>query len=199
MELVAADRRRIAADLHDTIEQHLAGVKILLSAAVKPENVPEETRKVLDSAADLLIHAKGEVRAAVMDLRGDGAGATLEASLREMAKSGAAAFRFKLRGLPAHLEASRERNLLMIVREAVTNALKHGKAKTIIIACDPIEHGFALTVANDGVPFDREAALGAATGHFGLAGMDERAHRGKFRLSFAMAKGWTQVRIEVKS
>ena len=199
MELVAADRRRIAADLHDTIEQHLAGVKILLSAAVKPENVPDETRKVLDRAAELLIHAKGEVRAAVMDLRGDGAGATLEEALREIAKSGASAFRFKLRGLPAHLEATRERNLLMIVREAVTNAIKHGKAKTIVIASDPVEHGFALTVANDGEPFDREAALDTATGHFGLAGMEERAHRGKFRLSFATGKGWTKVRIEVES
>ena len=199
MELVSADRRRIAADLHDTIEQHLAGVKILLSAAAKPENVPDETRKVLDRAAELLIHAKGEVRAAVMDLRGDGAGATLEESLREIAKSDAAAFRFKLRGLPAHLEAARERNLLMIVREAVTNAMKHGRAKTIVIASDPIEHGFALTVANDGEPFDREAALGAATGHFGLAGMDERAHRGKFQLSFGRDGRWTEVRIEVKA
>ena len=92
----------------------------------------------------------------------------------------------------------------MIVREAVTNALKHGKAKNIAIVSDPIEvshrggQGFALRVLNDGEPFEREKALGPQTGHFGLAGMEERAHKSGFKLSFGMEGRWTCVRLEVK-
>lgn len=199
MELVAADRRRIAADLHDTIEQHLAGVKILLSAAAKPAGVPPETRKVLHSAAELLIHAKGEVRAAVMDLRGDGKDATLAAALREIAKSGAADFRLRLAALPEWLEPARQRNLVMIVREAVTNALKHGQAKTIAMVADSGESGFVLRVLNDGEKFDADKALGAATGHFGLSGMRERAHHSDFDLSFVSDGKWCGVKIAVSS
>ena len=81
----------------------------------------------------------------------------------------------------------------MIVREAITNAVKHGKAKNIALVAD----GFVLRVLNDGEPFDAEVALGPETGHFGLAGMQERAFRSRFKLSFGQEGKWVSVRIEV--
>lgn len=105
--------------------------------------------------------------------------------------------RMSLRGLPDNLGSSRTQNLVMIVREAVTNAVKHGKAKTIAIVCDPVENGFVLRILNDGEPFDRSTALGPETGHYGLAGMEERAKRGNFKLSFGSDGKWTQVKLEV--
>ena len=204
-EVVAAERRRMAADLHDTIEQHLAAVKILLTCAVKPEGVPEETKKVLEKAAAMLIHAKGEIRSTIMDLRSDGQEEKgLETHIREMAiplRHGGVSVRSLLRGVPAKLGSARFGDLLLIVREAVTNAVKHGKARTVVIVSDPMEtgSGFVLKVLNDGAPFDFESALGPETGHFGLFGMRERALRSCFGLEFGRDGKWTVVRLEVPS
>ena len=61
----------------------------------------------------------------------------------------------------------------------------------------PKSRGFVLRVLNDGVPFDRAAALGPSTGHYGLAGMEERARQGNFTLSFGREDRWSFVKVEV--
>ena len=71
--VLAAERRRLAGDLHDTIEQHLAGVKILLTCALSGEGTEDARRAYLKEAAQMLIHAKNEVREVVMNLRNDDA------------------------------------------------------------------------------------------------------------------------------
>ena len=200
---VALERQRMAADLHDTIEQNLAAVKILLTCAAKPAGVPDETKKVLEQAAAMLIHAKGEVRSTIMNLRSAGEeGKGLSDHLREMADSlrcGGVSVKVLLRGVPERIDAARLGDVLLIVREAVTNAVKHGKAKTIVIVSDPIpgRSGFVLKVLNDGAPFDVDSALGPETGHFGLAGMRERAARSGFALEFVRDGKWMSVRLEV--
>ena len=199
---VAADRQRMAADLHDTIEQHLAGVKILLTCALKPAGVPEETKKVLEKAAAMLIHAKGEVRSTIMNLRSAGLeGKGFEEQIKEMAaplRHGGIAVKILLHGLPEKMDSARLGDLLLIVREAVTNAIKHGKAKKVLIVSDPMDGGgFVIKVLNDGAPFDVNAALGPETGHFGLAGMRERALRSGFTLEFGRESEWVAVRVEV--
>ena len=101
-------------------------------------------------------------------------------------------------GPPDKMDSARLGDLLLIAREAVTNAIKHGKAKTVVIVSDPMEGGgFVLRVLNDGASFDVNAALGPETGHFGLAGMRERALRSGFALEFAREGEWTAVRVEV--
>ena len=199
---VAVERQRMAADLHDTIEQHLAGVKILLTCAMKPEGVPAETKKVLEQAAAMLIHAKGEVRSTIMNLRGADDGKSLEDHFREMVsplRHGGVAVKVLLRGVPERMDAARLGDLLLVAREAVANAVKHGKAKTLVVVSDPMSgaDGFVLRILNDGEPFDASGALGPETGHFGLAGMKERASRSGFALDFLVDGKWTVVKVEV--
>ena len=114
-------------------------------------------------------------------------------------RHGGIAVKTLLRGLPEKMDSARLGDLLLIARESVTNAIKHGKAKTVVIVSDPMEGGggFVLKVLNDGAPFDVNAALGPETGHFGLAGMRERALRSGFTLEFAKDGEWTAVRVEV--
>jgi len=199
---VALERQRMAADLHDTIEQHLAGVKILLTCAMKPEGVPQETKKVLEQAAAMLIHAKGEVRSTIMNLRSAGDDKSLADHFQEIAESlrrSGLSVKVLLRSVPERIDAARLGDLLLITREAVTNALKHGKAKTVVIVSDPMPdgEGFVLKILNDGAPFDPENALGPETGHFGIAGMKERASRSGFMLNFLVDGKWTVVKVEV--
>jgi signal transduction histidine kinase len=54
-------------------------------------------------------------------------------------------------------------------------------------------------VLNDGEPFDAAAALGPESGHFGLAGMRERAKRNGMRISWGVEGRWTSVEVEVAS
>ena len=76
------------------------------------------------------------------------------------------------------MDAAAMRDLSLIVRESIGNAVKHGGAKKIAISSDPLEGGgWRLRISNDGTPFDPATAPGAKEGHFGLEGMKQRARR----------------------
>ena len=205
LEVLAKERSRIAADLHDSLEQHLAGAKIRISAAVMAlEKNPAKTREFLKGAAEVLAMAKTEVRDAVMNLRVDmESEATLSDELRLMAsrisESGAARVRTALSSLPSSLSASVRFDLVSIVREATTNAVKHGKAKNIALVADKTPGGFSLKILNDGEAFDPETALGPEAGHYGLDSMRMRAARSGLKLTFVKTGRWCGFQVEGKS
>ena len=202
-EVVAVERRRMAADLHDTIEQHLAGANLIAAGVLAIEEVPEEVKSAMKTMAGILANAKAEVRSAVLNLRGEGGvSQSLEESISGMVaalrKTGMKA-RKMLRGLPASMPEGMLADLVLIMREAVTNAVKHGKAGTVVFTADPLpEGGFAIMVLNDGAPFDVDRALGPETGHYGLSGMKERALRNHLSLSWGRDGRWTYVRIAAR-
>ena len=202
-ELVAAERRRMAADLHDTIEQHLAGANLLAAGVLALDDVPPDVVEAMKTLSGLLANAKAEVRSAVMNLRMEGSeDRSLELEigsiLSDVTKTGVKTRRL-LRGLPENLPAGAKQDLVMIAREAVTNAIKHGKARTIVATADPREEGgFTLTISNDGEPFDITQSLGPESGHYGLAGMKQRALRNHFEIEWRTEGRWTQTRIEVR-
>ena len=197
---VAAERRRMAADLHDTIEQHLAGANLIAAGVLAIEDVSEDVKSAMKTLTGILANAKLEVRSAVLNLRGDGGvSQSLEESISGMVaalgKTGVTA-RKMLRGLPESMPEGMLADIVLILREAVTNAVKHGKAGKVVFAADPMPpNGFAIRVLNDGVPFDVDCALGPETGHYGLSGMKERALRNHLSLSWGRDGRWTYVRI----
>lgn len=87
-EVVAAERRRMAADLHDTIEQHLAGANLFAASVMQLEGTPENVKDAMKCLMSLLANAKLEVRSAVLNLRRVGMEAqTLDESIVQMAKN----------------------------------------------------------------------------------------------------------------
>ena len=187
---VMAERKRMADDLHDTIEQHLAGAVMLVRLGR------------LKEAQDVLARAKREMRDIVWGLMNDDMMRLSPAEmLREMAKSenrkGIYRVDTKLDGLPESMDASSMRDLSLIVREAIGNAVKHGGAKKIAIAGEPTDAGWRLRVANDGAAFDPAAVPGPAQGHFGVEGMRQRARRIGASVSFSVRNGWTVLELEV--
>lgn len=196
--LVAAERRRIAAELHDTVEQHLATAKLYLSAAMKAGELPERTAFALKMVENVLVHAKVEVRDSVMELRGEtnrGAKDSMATLARQISAGGEVKVRTRLGALPGDFGGARGNDLVAIVREAVTNAIKHGKAKNIAIVADAVDRGFVLQVLNDGEKFDAAKAFGPEAGHYGLSGMKERAARSHFALSFVYDGKWCGVKL----
>ena len=168
---IMAERKRMADDIHDTIEQHLVGAGMLL----KINRIAE--------AQDILVRAKREIRDIVWGLKNDDMMRLSPAEmLRNLAHEentkGLYRVDTKLDGLPTSLDAAAMRDLSLIVRESIGNAVKHGGAKKIAISSDPLENGgWLLRISNDGAPFDPESAPGAKEGHFGLEGMKQRARR----------------------
>ena len=89
---------------------------------------------------------------------------------------------------------------MLILREATTNAVKHGKAQQIVFTGDPLRpKGFVLRVLNDGAPFEVSRALGPETGHYGLSGMRERALRNRLAISWGRSDKWTYMELRSES
>ena len=168
---IMAERKRMADDIHDTIEQHLVGAGMLL----KINRIAE--------AQDILVRAKREIRDIVWGLKNDDMMRLTPAEmLRNLAHEentkGLYRVDTRLDGLPSSLDAAAMRDLSLIVRESIGNAVKHGGAKKIAISSDRLEDGgWRMRISNDGAPFDPETAPGAKEGHFGLEGMKQRARR----------------------
>ena len=183
-----AERKRMADDIHDTIEQHLVGAGMLIQIGRNKE------------ARDVLVRAKAELRDIIWGLKNDDmmrlSPAEMLRQTAELAtRKGIFRVSTRINGLPDRMSAQEMRDLSLIVREAIGNAVKHGGAKKIAITCDSQADGWKLRIANDGAPFDPAKAPGAAEGHFGLEGMRERAKRLGASVEITTDKLWTVVSV----
>jgi signal transduction histidine kinase len=118
----------------------------------------------------------------------------------EQGRQGLFRIRTRLTGLPEKLDGAAMRDLSLIVREAIGNAVKHGGARKIALTADALEEGgWMLRVANDGAPFDAASAPGPSEGHFGLEGMKERARRIGATLEIVGKGKWTVVIVNARA
>ncbi len=200
---VLEERNRIARELHDTLEQELAGITMQLDLAADCfQQAPRVAQHALETARDMSRHSMVEARRSVWDLRcqllegGDlvSALAQIVEPLvpREQTKAD-----FKIRGTPVRLPGPVEMNLLRIGQEAVANAVKHGSARRVAIELAFAPGVVCLTVSDDGQGFS--AGQPAPTGHFGLLDMRERAQSMGSHLQVESEPGrGTRVIVEVR-
>ncbi len=206
LQAVIAERRRMAADLHDSIEQHLAGARLYLDSMLPEDGspAPEELRPV-ELAREILVTAKREIRETIWNLRIDELTQkrpedVLMSLVQKLASTTAVRVEAVLKGLPESLPEAVFSDMLYIIQESVTNAVKHGKATRILIASDAVgPRRFELRIVNNGRSFDTKHALGPESGHFGLSGMRERARRSGFTIAFSSNRHTTSVRLEIKT
>ena len=196
------ERQRIARDLHDTLEQELVGVTMLLdNTAMKMNGGNSQAAEPLSLARRLLRRARDESRSTIRELRSvtleqRGLPAALEELLRPLATVGGAAFEVKITGSPVRLTGTVETHLLRIAQEAVANAARHAEAKTITLN---LTYGDIVTleIRDDGKGFD-VASSEPAAGHFGMSGMKERADKiaGNLRIVSSVGAG-TSVQVTI--
>ncbi|MFM1996272.1 MAG: hypothetical protein RLZZ111_659 [Planctomycetota bacterium] len=200
-EAVAGERLRIAREFHDTLEQDLAGIALRLDAAADLAE-DDRSRGVLEQQRGLLEQVRRETHDFLWDLRDptrtDG---TLVESLAAQV-----AYLRTLTNVPIglRLETSAllvspaaQFHLLRIVREAVTNALKHGGPTRVDVRLAAADGGCCVEVRDDGKGFEVAARAGLE-GHFGLRGMAERAGRMGATLTIDSRPGHgTSVRVEM--
>jgi signal transduction histidine kinase len=176
---VLEERNRIARELHDTLEQELAGITMQLDLAVDCfQQAPGVAQHALETARDMSRHSMVEARRSVWDLRcqllenGDLVSA-LAQIVEPLVPREQTKFDFKIQGDPVRLPGPVEMNLLRIGQEAVANAVKHGRARHVSIELRYAPASVCLTVSDDGEGF--VAAQASPAGHFGLLDMRERA------------------------
>src|SRR5262245_22607964 len=176
---VLEERNRIARELHDTLEQELAGITMQLDLAVDClQQAPRVAQQALETARKMSRHSMIEARRSVWDLRcqllenGDLVSA-LTQIVKPLASREEIEIKVKIDGEPFRLPGPIEMNLLRIGQEAVANAVKHGKARHITIELSYGPNEVRLGVQDDGSGFAVEQ--GSPSGHFGMLDMRERA------------------------
>ena len=181
-QAVLNERTRVARELHDTVEQGLAGIALQLEAVAGSfHTAPEAARQSLDVARQMLRYSLEETRRSVMDLRSqalesrDLAGA-LESLARQMTMNTRAHAEVRVTGAPQRLDAAEEHHLLRIGLEALTNALKHGGATRIDIELRFSPDATNLIVSDNGQGLE-SAGRTTAGAHFGLQGVRERVDK----------------------
>lgn len=171
LELQELDRRRIAGDIHDGVSQRLVSAWYHLRAAIGV--VAEPAGSDLERAAGLLSEALDDSRRAIAGLRptllDDLGFAAAVASLASELRDVEMIVAIDHVVLAPHVETA----LFRIIQESLQNVVKHAQATTVEITLRSERTGVVLAIADDGVGFD--SPPGEAAGHFGLAGMHERA------------------------
>ncbi len=203
-QAVAAERGRLARDLHDTLEQGLTGLQLQIRGmGLALGEVPPDATARLENMRGLIRQCRTELRQSIWDLRADSQeNFDLGEALQRMAQSlflGAATHvEFRQRRSEAKIPGLIADNLLRIGQEAMTNVLKHAEAGNIAIELVTTADSVKLSVSDDGLGVTSKDATTVKAGHFGIAGMEERAARMGARLDIVERPGGgTIVEVEV--
>ena len=184
-EATLRERTRLAANLHDTLQQTIGGIGYQLDACLTGGGVTsDETKQHVDVARRMVSYAANEVQGAVWAMRSLSLGGkSLGEALRDLVVRIGAGRDVKINvgvegafgGLPEFVAG----NLLLVGQEAVHNALRHGSPTTIelVLVDDRGDGRIHLRVTDNGRGFVVGKQRGAGGGHFGLQGMRERAER----------------------
>lgn len=185
------ERRRLARELHDEIGQALTVIQLNLQAVLGggldgPRTVGvaseseagarlTESLAVVDRVLEQVRDISLELRPSMLDELG------LEPALswyltRQAAVAGFRV-RFEMDPLEGRLESALETECFRIVQEAVTNVVRHARAREVVVQIRCGEGQLRLAVWDDGVGFDvgaqrRRAVRGSS---LGLLSMEERA------------------------
>ncbi len=176
---VAAERSRLARDLHDAVTQTLFSASLI--AEVLPrlwDRNPEEARRRLEELRQLTRGALAEMRTLLLELR---PAALIEADISELFRHLAEAFTSRAR-VPveftidgdAELPADVKIALYRIAQEALNNIAKHADASrtSMNILCQP--GSVCLIIQDDGSGFDLSSI---PPEHLGLGIMKERTEQ----------------------
>jgi len=179
------ERNRLAANLHDTLLQTLTGIHFQLAACrSRGRRASDDIAEPLDVAQRMVDHATQELRGSVWALRtmplvGHSFRESLESLTSHLGRRRRERLTARVDGNPFDVPNFVAGNLLLVIQEAIHNAMHHAAAETIDVSVvfDAATASITAEVRDDGRGFDRDTAAGPAQGHFGLQGMRERMER----------------------
>ena len=178
------ERKDLARELHDELGQSLTAIRAIASSIDKQakdnSQLQQSTQLLLqaaDETYDGMLRLIPKLRPIAIDQLG------LEGALLDMfnrLKNTNTNIQFNLNINCSKKAEDVELALYRITQEAVNNALKHAKPSQIDVNLDEVSDSIILAIKNDGQPPNQLSN----TGHFGIEGMQERAHFLGGELSF---------------
>ncbi|MBN9740333.1 two-component sensor histidine kinase [Amycolatopsis sp. A1MSW2902] len=176
---VAAERARMARDLHDVVAGHLSAIAIQSEAALSMADDPKTAQTVLVAVRENSVRALEEMRAMIGLLRSESAEdeVTAPARLAELARLVESA---RAAGMTVTVDSTVDEELptavdltaYRIAQESLTNAVKHAPGGRVTVRLRVADSTLTVEIGNE--------LLGAPTqpdsGGHGLLSMRERAH-----------------------
>ncbi|MCP5537433.1 MAG: hypothetical protein H7A51_14520 [Akkermansiaceae bacterium] len=175
------ERQRLAADMHDGVQQLIAGAAFRLEAAVNHlTEIPPIVDAQLTAARSTLVRAQDGLRDCLTGMLYVDEGPTEFPALLQYAAAAMDHWPEDLvdvrveGGRPYPLSRHVKGSLQLLMQEAVGNALKHGAARHVKITLGYHDEVFEMNLEDNGSGFDPLQVPGHETGHFGLESMRHR-------------------------
>ena len=173
LEIQEEERGRLARDLHDDIGQALTALKIQVESLRVARGEAAQRARV-DECVDMIQSTLERVRQLSLSLRPPqlddlGLAAALRSHLDRQARVAGLASHFDAAEAPQELSPDTETACFRVAQEAITNVLRHARARNLWVRLYQDNGRLALSVRDDGAGFDVQAVRG-----LGLAGMEER-------------------------
>jgi len=159
IDISEREQQRIGRDLHDGICQYLAAIGFsaaILSRDLERESIAaKRAGEIANLLKDALKRTHGLARGLSPVDRDEGG---LESALNELASSTS-----RLAGISCSFvcvgsvnisDNGRAVHLFRIAQEALNNAIKHGKAKAVVVALEAADGALSLRISDDGIGFD---------------------------------------------
>lgn len=191
LEERVGERVRIARELHDTLLQTIQGLMLRLQA-VHEMLPPGEAKDELEQTMEIGDQAIIEGRKTVHDLRFPQTQELAQAVRTlgdELARGSNATFRLVVEGPTGKLHPMVRDELFRIGGEALRNAFTHARARQVEAEITFGDQLFRMRIRDDGQGISTEILKEGRSGHFGLAGMRERATQIGAKLTIWSAVG----------
>ena len=173
------ERAALGRDLHDSLAQSLAYMKIQVSRLKPLVDNPQrgdEAREVLEELREGLNSAYRQLRELLTTFRlrieGEGLAAALQSTVTELSNRGDIPISLDVHLAGCTLTPNEEIHALQIVREALANVLNHAQARHALVSvnCDS-DGSVSATITDDGIGIHQAACAH----HYGMTIMEERA------------------------
>ncbi len=193
----AESRRVISQELHDGLAQELTAIVLTLESCQRAlgrdtETLRRELAKATREARGCLV----DVRQFMTALRQqEGSALTLPVTLSRLIddvhRTTGLAVQLETTGRERELPSPIARSVVRIAQEALRNIQQHAQARNVSFSLRYSERELGLAIRDDGVGFAAEAGAPELRGHYGLAGMRERAEGigGRFIVESAPGRG----------
>jgi len=206
IDLLEKDRKEIAMELHDHIGQILTALKMnleMIGSRLKHSDhelasqIKDAEQKAIDALTDIN-HISHGLKPGMLDTLG------LKPSLGDLfdgiQEQTDIKINFFSRNVPKRFAHEKELAVYRIAQEALTNIIKHAKAKNVFVNLSKMGDVLFLSVEDDGVGFEPGQVMGSISKkkHLGLVIMKERAVQfgGEFSIE-SRKPGGTHLSVEI--
>jgi ligand-binding sensor domain-containing protein/signal transduction histidine kinase len=197
------ERTRVAQDLHDTLLQGIYSASLHFDLANNRVPVDSPAKPAIERGIDLLSQVSQEGRKALRRLRSrqtssDGLEQALSLLPKEFDLPESIHFLVATEGQPRALRSLVRDEAYLIAREAVINAFRHAQPTKIEVEVDYVSRNLRVLVRDNGCGIDSQLLRIGRDGHWGLAGMRERAEKigGRLEMQSGVDAG-TEIELSV--